>query len=196
MILTGTKILESVEHGHIDIDPFEPSHVNPASVDLRLGSQGAVYKRWAFIGSEGALPEPTFGALIDAKNPAHFDVKKFEFDDETGILLRPGVLYLLHTLERVHTKNFVPVLDGKSSIGRLGVVIHLTAGYGDPGFNGQYTLEVTVMHSVKVYAGMRFCQMRFHRMDGPVTNYQRVGHYIGEAAQGPVASKVHTQFKK
>lgn len=102
-------------------------------------------------------------------NPARVVRRKF-----VELTLEPRKLYLLHTAERVSTKAFVPVLDGKSSIGRLGICIHLTAGYGDPGFDGQYTLEVTCVIPVRIYAGMRFCQMRFHTMVGePPSAFRR-----------------------
>ena len=197
MILTGPEIISAVHRGDIEIDPFEPGNVNPASIDLRLGSKAACYKRWVFSGSDGARPSlhgPD--GIIDVKKKGHFETAKFEFDDETGLILRPGVLYLMHTVEQVHAKNLVPVLDGKSSIGRLGIVIHLTAGFGDPGFDGQYTLEVTAMHPIRIYAGMRFCQMRFHKTAGSIMSYQKTGRYVGEAAKGPVPSKVYEQFKE
>ena len=101
----------------------------------------------------------------------------------------------MHTVERIHTKKYVPVLDGKSSIGRLFMKIHETAGYGDPGFNGQYTLEVTVVHPLRVYAGMRVAQMRFHSICGEVEKPYN-GNYVGDAARGPVASRAYKQFQK
>ena len=76
------------------------------------------------------------------------------------------------------------------------IVIHLTAGYGDIGFDGQYTLEVSVLHPVRVYAGMRFCQMRFHRTVGMNVDYKERGHYVGDDAKGPIPSKVYMQFKE
>jgi dCTP deaminase len=101
----------------------------------------------------------------------------------------------MHTAERIVTDSFVPVLDGKSSLGRLFMQVHATAGYGDPGFDGQYTLEVTVTQPVVIYAGMRFCQIRFHTLVGfQRTSYQAKGHYIGPLAEGPVASMSWKQF--
>ena len=111
-------------------------------------------------------------------------------------MLMPGVGYLMHTAERVCTNKYVPVLDGKSSLGRLFVMVHVTAGYGDAGFDGQYTLEVLVHFPVIVYPGMRFCQMRFMEIKGDPVSYQRTGHYVGDKALGPVGSLVHKQLKK
>jgi len=199
MILTGLELRKHVENGDIEIDPFVPEHVNPVSIDLTLGSTVAVYE--AATSTEvsryfaSAMGRPFDGsglqpiirsahATLDSKRENR--VIKFPIP-EGGWVLEPGVCYLMHTVERVHTRKFVPILDGKSSLGRLFVQVHVTAGFGDPGFNGQYTLEVTSMFPVRVYAGMRFCQMRFHGFEGEVETYQ--GHYQAAAAEGPVASR-------
>ena len=111
-----------------------------------------------------------------------------------GVVLRPGNGYLLHTHERVHTNKYVPVLDGKSSVARLFVGIHVTAGFGDPGYNGQWTLEVTTVYPVRLYAGMRIAQMRFHTIVGETKLYQ--GNYCGEASTGAVPSRAWKMFQK
>lgn len=120
---------------------------------------------------------------------------EFTIDPELGWILWPGIGYLMHTVERVTTNKYIPVLDGKSSIGRLFVTAHVTAGYGDPGFDGQYTLEVVATHPVIVYPGMRFCQMRFHTTVGEVLSYGHSGHYTGQASMGPVPSMTWKQFQ-
>ncbi len=167
MILSGHQIKQEVDFGDINITPYDEGQINPASYDLRLGK-----------------------GLVRYKNPV-LDMRKDnqisrEEIGPNGFLLHPGELYLMHTEETIHTNSFVPVIDGKSSIGRLGICVHLTAGYGDPGFNGQYTLEVSVVKSVIVYPGVRFCQVRFHKMWGAKKLYN--GRYIGEASQGAVPS--------
>lgn len=197
-ILTGRAIDREVVIGSIEIDPFDPRLINPVSVDLRLGQNVAVYRVGDLILRDLAAHMLSVESL-DAKKENQ--VVRFDIPED-GLVLKPGVLYLMHTLERVHTKRFVPVLDGKSSIGRLGIKVHETAGYGDPGFDGQYTLEVTCVHPVRVYAGMRFCQMRFHTMVGEVSLYGHnsnytYGHnsnYTGVLAQGPVPSRSFKQF--
>lgn len=178
-ILSGAEIARQVKLGRIEIDPYTKDHLNPASIDLTLGKDVVVY---LFSGPE-----------LDVKKPA--ETERFTIDRERGYRLEPGMLYLMHTTERVKTEEFVPILDGKSSIGRLGIVVHLTAGYGDPGFDGQYTLEVTVVHPIRVYPGMRFCQMRFHNLLGERVNYQHGGNYTGSDATGPVPSKSYKQFE-
>ncbi len=212
MILSGNEIRRQVQEGRIEITPFRPDHVNdevvtpefvnPASVDLTLGDEIGVYSDWVDIpfhpGQQSTLNFVEDGRFFRALDRV-FDIKekpdlvRFKISSEKGWVLRPGIGYLAHTVERVKTDFFVPVLDGKSSIGRMFVKIHETAGYGDPHFNGQYTLEVTAMHPIRIYPGMRFCQIRFHKIAGDVTPYD--GNYTGEDARGPVASKAWRQFK-
>lgn len=180
-ILSGPEIAEQVRGGRILIDPFEPKHINPASIDLTLGRQVKYY----------ALTS-RYNDYLDPKKDN--EVIEVEFPDE-GHVIRPGQLYLMHTAERICTEWFVPVVDGKSSIGRLGVQIHITAGYGDPGFDGQYTLEVICVHPVKLYPGMRIAQMRFHTMVGKLLHYKRAGNYTEESAKGAVASMSYKQFE-
>jgi dCTP deaminase len=201
-ILSGPAIRAAIERGDIVINPFDSKYVNPASVDLTLGTKVARYANERILGK---------GVVLDSKkdNPCEF------FDIEHGgVWLYPGHLYLMHTAECVRTDKYVPVLDGKSSIGRLGVQVHMTAGYGDPGFDGQYTLEVTAVYPTRVYAGMRFCQMRFHELScgdgrlahasGPGTKagawkrgeeHLYNGNYTGEASMGPVPSRSWKQFE-
>ncbi len=191
-ILTGKYIEREVNYGGIIIEPFDRTCLNPASVDLHLGGEVAVYDigSYSHHGLVQVLLEND--GVLDAKKEN--SVQRFTIPKD-GLVLRPGTLYLMHTLERVCTKAYVPVLDGKSSIGRLGIKVHETAGYGDPGFDGQYTLEVTCVHPVRIYAGMRFCQMRFHTMLGEVELYGHRSNYTGVLAQGPVPSRSFKQFE-
>jgi dCTP deaminase len=182
-ILSGPFILDAVDRGLISIKPFDKKNINPASVDLHLGEQVVQYKKWVVDGPS---------QILDVKEEPAVDRWIMS---EGGSVLWPGQLYLMHTVESICTKHYVPVLDGKSSVGRLGIVIHLTAGYGDPGFDGQYTLEVTAVHPVRVYAGMPFCQMRFHEITGRPVDYQEKGHYIGEQ-RGPQPSRLWMSMKK
>lgn len=179
-ILSGNAIADAVGKGKIRIDPFVERHLNPASVDLTLGDVAMIYTTDIFGERK-----------LDAKVEPKTNIWRFEALD-----LEPGKLYLLHTAERIWTRSYVPVLDGKSSIGRLGVCVHLTAGYGDPGFDGQYTLEVTAVYPTRIYAGMRFCQMRFHELAGSFVDYASKGNYQGEHASGPVPSRVWKQFEE
>jgi dCTP deaminase len=195
MILSGPEILKQVELGNIRIDPFNAKRVNPASFDLTLGDQVAVYSNVVdFL--QGEIP--SFGHNLVPKRDGILDTAKnegvlrYKILPE-GWLLKPGIGYLMHTAETVWTKSYVPVLDGKSSIGRMFIKVHETAGYGDPNFDGQYTLEVTAVHPVIVYPGMRIAQIRFHAMEGELALYD--GNYKNENAKGPVPSRVWAQIK-
>jgi dCTP deaminase len=207
-VLTGPEIEYQCKRGNIVIDPFNQEQVNPASYDLRLGSKVAVYRACVVrsltkidpnqVAQEGNIVAETTGEglypwsdVMDSKQPQ--GVLEFEMNPDRGWLLKPGVGYLMHTAERVRTDKYVPVLDGKSSIGRLFIAVHVTAGYGDTGFDGQYTLEVVATHPVIVYPGMRFCQIRFHTAVGDVLPYR--GNYTGDASMGPVPSRAYNQFK-
>jgi dCTP deaminase len=186
-ILSDESILHAIRLGDIEIDPFDPANVNPVSVDLTLGDTFLVYADWVY--PPGPNDHPT-GRIQDVREKPETIQGKIASD---GLNLKPGVGYLMHTRERVFTKKYVPVLDGKSSMGRLFMQVHVTAGFGDPGFNGQYTLEVTVVHPLRVYAGMRIAQMRFHTICGAVVK-PYAGNYVGEDSRGPVASKAYKQF--
>lgn len=192
-ILTGPEIARQVDHGNIEIEPFYLEQVNPASYDLQLGRKVKQYvntPEWYDELKSSGYPREYKDHILDSKN----NEQTYEYVmSDLGEVLMPRVGYLMHTEESIKTDFFVPVLDGKSSLGRLFIQVHATAGYGDPGFNGQYTLEVTVTHPVKVYPGMRFAQIRFHTLVGEVLPY--TGNYTGEAAMGPVASKSWRQFK-
>lgn len=196
MILTGPEIRRQITQGNIEIDPFVAEHVNPASVDLTLGREILTYdlsneRKRKLVGLVlGGIPQQWGDAVLDAKiQPSTL----LDTIPEEGVVLVPGELYLMHTVERVCSKKFVPVLDGKSSLGRLGVSVHATAGFGDIGFDGQWTLEVTCVLPVRLYAGMRVAQMRFHAVQGEIEQY--AGNYSGETARGPVASRSWRQFR-
>lgn len=199
-ILTGEEIKREVAAGNISVTPYEEKNVQPASIDLRLGSGIKIYTDLVDGWWTDKTDHP--GSWLRPSNPMKYldpKVPSATHDieiPERGFIIKPGILYLMHTLERIHTEKYVSVLDGKSSIGRMGVVIHLTAGYGDPGFDGQYTLEVTCIHSVVLYPGMKIAQMRFHAMQGEVnTSYASKGHYVGDRALGAIPSMAHKQFE-
>jgi dCTP deaminase len=194
-ILTGPEIRRQIEEGRITIDPFNARNVNPASVDLTLGNQVTMYngtyrpKRWTKFVDDGSLyrVENKDSKLVWDTRCA-WPTTTMTIDRDVGWVLKPELSYLLHTAERVHTDHYVPIIDGKSSGGRAFIMVHYTAGYGDPGFNGQFTLEVTSRFPVRVYPGMKLCQVRFHTMIGDPLLYE--GTYAG-ASMGAVGSRLY-----
>jgi dCTP deaminase len=199
-ILTGPAIRRALELGDIEIDPYNPNHVNSNSVDLTLGTDIFIYNSHPEVLDFREQPDGGYDEAIYGASP-QLDFKKrpggtyFRMRPD-GALLIPGVLYLGHTAERVCTTKYVPILDGKSSVGRLGVFVHVTAGYGDTFFNGQWTFEFVVIHPIKIYPGVRIGQMRFHAACGEIEDYTKKGNYVGKMAQGPVPSMFYKQFLK
>ncbi len=214
-ILADRSIRQAVLNGEIIIHPYNPAFVNPASYDLTLGDRVAVYKHWVRTVPSSSTLSPLRspnavedGSRFSPIDLGPFDIKQkpevetFTIDPQVGWVLKPGIGYLMHTRESVFTEDYVPVLDGKSSIGRLFTQVHITAGYGDPGFRGQYTLEVVVTHPIRVYPGMKFCQIRFHTIASgtpmtakPEKTYDKVGHYREEFAEGPIPSQAYKQWE-
>ena len=149
MILSDSSILHAIEKKDIVIEPYDRSCLGTNSYDVHLSKFLACY----------------VDDVIDAKR--HNQVKHFEID-QTGIVLNPGKTYLGSTLEYTETHQCVPFLEGKSSVGRLGIDIHATAGKGDVGFCNHWTLEISVSQSVRVYAGMPIGQLIYFMVDGKV----------------------------
>lgn len=151
MILSDKRILEEIEKGTIVIEPFVRECLGTNSYDVHLGKHLATYT----------------DSELDAKK--HNEITHFEIPNE-GFLLQPGVLYLGVTEEYTETHEQVPFLEGKSSTGRLGINIHATAGKGDVGFMNCWTLEISCIHPVRVYAGMPIGQLIYFPVDGQVIN--------------------------
>ena len=149
MILSDSSILHAIEKKDIVIEPYDRSCLGTNSYDVHLSKFLACY----------------VDDVIDAKR--HNQVKHFEID-QTGIVLNPGKTYLGSTLEYTETHQCVPFLEGKSSVGRLGIDIHATAGKGDVGFCNHWTLEISVSQSVRVYAGMPIGQLIYFMVEGDV----------------------------
>jgi len=152
MIFTDSKILESIEKGEIKIEPFDKSCLGTNSYDVHLSKHLAIYK----------------DEVLDAKK--HNEIERIQIGPE-GYVIQPGTLYLGVTEEYTETHNSVPFLEGKSSIGRLGIDIHATAGKGDVGFCNTWTLEISCVQPVKIYAGMPIGQLIYFAIDGEVINY-------------------------
>ncbi|MCB0706533.1 MAG: dCTP deaminase [Saprospiraceae bacterium] len=152
MILTDKKILEGIENGEIVIEPYLRECLGTNSYDVHLSKYLAVYR------------DP----ILDAK--VHNQIDHFEIPEE-GFVLQPGVLYLGVTEEYTETHATVPFLEGKSSVGRLGIDIHATAGKGDVGFCNTWTLEISCTQPVRVYGGMPIGQLIYFQVEGEIENY-------------------------
>ncbi len=152
MILSDKEILKSIKNGDIVIEPFDRSSLGTNSYDVKLGKHLAMYK----------------DRVLDAKK--HNEITPIEIP-ENGFELQPGVLYLGVTEEYTETHAHVPFLEGKSSVGRLGIDIHATAGKGDVGFCNNWTLEISCVQPVIVYPGMPIGQLIYFVVQGEIENY-------------------------
>ncbi|MCS6928394.1 MAG: dCTP deaminase [Saprospiraceae bacterium] len=152
VVLSDKKILEAIAAGEIVIEPFRRECLGTNSYDVHLGKYLAVYR----------------DRVLDARR--HNPVELLEIPEE-GFVLQPGTLYLGVTEEYTETHGAVPFLEGKSSVGRLGIDIHATAGKGDVGFSNHWTLEISCIQPVRVYAGMPIGQLIYFRVDGDIETY-------------------------
>lgn len=166
MILTGPEITAAAVEGRVRISPFSPDQLNPNSYNVRLGRALLVY---ACDVIDAYRPNPTETITIG----------------EPGYVLQPGELYLGHTLEEVGSDLYVPLLFGRSSVGRLGLFVEITAPIGDIGFHGQWTLMLSPVRPLRVYAGMEIGQIMFFVSTGTVD--LDTGKY--QASTGPQASR-------
>ncbi len=179
MILSDKKILEEMNKGNIVITPFNRKFLGSNSYDVHLGKHLAMYE----------------DEILDAK--VHNNVRHFEIPKD-GLILVPSKLYLGVTEEYTESHAHVPFLEGKSSIGRLGIDIHATAGKGDIGFCNTWTLEISVRQPVKVYAGMPIGQLIYFVVEGDVEvlyNKKKNAKYNKRTTK-PVESMMWKNFKK
>ncbi len=191
MILSDTEILKAIATGAILIEPFRSASLGGNSYDVHLGPVLRVYAP----GPDTVWINGSHEAILDAaKENVAVDVPI----PEDGIVLHPGTLYLGSTLEYTETHRHVPYLDGKSSVGRLGIAIHATAGRGDVGFCNHWTMEIFVIQPVKIYAGMPIGQITYHTVEGAVErNYlTKAGSTYGRLDRNPLPqpSLLHTKF--
>ncbi len=179
MILSDTKIREAMRRRRIVIRPFRTSSLGTNSYDVHLGPYLAVYE----------------GGALDARRANR--VEEFRIPKD-GFVLVPGQLYLGVTEEYTETHGYVPFLEGKSSVGRLGIDIHSTAGKGDEGFCNYWTLEMSVKLPVRVYAGMPVGQLIYFEISGRVdrsysakrsAKYRRVSSH-------PTPSRMYLNFAR
>jgi dCTP deaminase len=172
VILTDQQIRAEMERGTIVVQPFDPGCLGTNSYDVHLGRYLATYD----------------DAVLDARQ--HNKITTFELSAEDGFVLQPGILYLGVTEEYTETHAHVPFLEGKSSVGRLGIDIHATAGKGDVGFCNHWTLEISVSMPVRVYPGMPIGQLIYFGIQGDVQTFynRKQSAKYNERSDRPVES--------
>lgn len=171
MILSGQEIARHIGK-QIIIEPYNREQLNPNSYNLTLHNELLVYD------------EP----VLDMRKPN----KAYTIIiPEDGLTLMPGKLYLGRTVEYTKTEGYVPMLEGRSSVGRLGMCIHATAGFGDVGFAGYWTLEIFVVQPLIIYPWVEVCQIYYHTLEGDYTPY-RSGKY--QHNTGIQASMMYKDF--
>lgn len=192
-MLTGKEIVQEIHNKRIVIDPFTESQVNPNSYNLRIGPHIKIYTptqtnsmkdiinkdRTVITNYDDWTYRSNFGVGRAYLDLHATDETTDMYMDENGLILYPNRLYLGTTIERTWTNKYIPILNGRSSVGRKGLTIHVTAGFGDIGFDGCWTLEMTVVHPLKIYPGDEICQISFFTPEGE-TSYLYNGRYQGQ----------------
>ena len=173
-VLSDGTIRRLVEEGRIVLDPWDPELVQPASVDLRLGDSFRVFHNHRVTG-------------IDLREPPTNLTEEVKIGEGEPFVIHPGEFVLGRTLERVELPDdIVARIEGKSSLGRLGLIVHATAGFVDPGFKGTLTLEITNLTRVpiKLYPGLLIAQLSFMTLDRPAQrpygSAELGSHYQGQ----------------
>ena len=186
MIYSDRTIKEAISSGKIAIEPYEPSFVQPSSVDLRVSNGFRVFVNHRYSEIDPRAPQADLTQLV-------------EVGEEEPFMLHPGEFVLGSTLERVRLGvDVVARLEGKSSLGRLGLLIHSTAGFIDPGFEGHITLELSNVATlpIAIYPGMKIGQISFYQMttaaEYPYGSPELGSKYQGQS--GPTASRSHRDF--
>ena len=173
MILSGQEIKKHMGK-EIIIEPFDEKRINPNSYNLSLAGELLVYDNHVLDMKE---PNPVSRIIIP----------------EDGLLLEPNRLYLGRTNEYTSTSRYVPMLEGRSSTGRLGLFIHVTAGFGDIGFSGYWPLEIFCVQPVRIYPNVEICQIYYHDIDGEYELYKS-GKYQNNTGIQP--SLMYKDFEK
>lgn len=154
-MLTGNMICSEVEAGRIQISDFCYDQLNPNSYNIKIGDSIVVYEDVS---------------VIDLKDPDSYkDTAKIKIPD-TGFILRPGFLYLIPTGEKIETDYYIPLITGRSSIGRLGIAVHQEAGFGDIGYSGIWTLQMKVSYPTRIYPNIPMAQVYFLTPHGPISD--------------------------
>lgn len=187
MLLSDRDILAGIGDGQIGLDPWEPAMLQPSSVDVRLDKYFRAFENHRYPVIDPSEEQPELTRMIECADGEPF-------------VLHPGEFVLGATYERVRLGDAVAArLEGKSSLGRLGLLTHSTAGFIDPGFMGHVTLELSNMATlpIKLWPGMKVGQLCFFRLTSPAEHPYGSAKYGSryQGQRGPTASRSHLNFR-
>ncbi|MGI6454891.1 MAG: dCTP deaminase [bacterium] len=173
MILSGREIQRRMGK-EIIIDPFNEKQLNPNSYNLRLHHELLVYDN----------------KILDMKKPNPYQIITIP---QEGMVMETGKLYLGRTMEYTKTEKCVPMLEGRSSVGRLGLFVHVTAGFGDIGFSGYWTLEMFCVQPIRIYPGVEICQIYYHQIEGDYDPYVSKKYQFNQGIQPSLLYKEYEE---
>ncbi len=200
-IMSDRDIKEAILNKEIIIDPIDlEEQIGPSSVDLRLGNRFRVFKHGnvEFVDTKTYKDREISTYKLNGKRVIEYE-NSILYDNLDYFVIHPGEFVLASTLEKVSLPSHITGrLEGRSSLGRLGLIVHATAGYIDPGFEGNITLEIGNVGKlpIKIYHGMRICQLVFEKMCSPAEipyNRRRESKYINE--EGATSSRISDDFR-
>jgi dCTP deaminase len=188
VLLSDKDIRAEIESGHVVIDPYDPAMIQPSSIDVRLDRYFRVFENHKYPHIDPSVEQPDLTRLVEPEG-------------EEPFILHPGEFALASTYEVVTLPdNLASRLEGKSSLGRLGLLTHSTAGFIDPGFSGHVTLELSNVATlpIKLYPGMKIGQLCMFRLSSPAEHpygsAEYGSRYYGQ--RGPTASRSYLNFHR
>lgn len=213
-MLSRQGIIKGVKRGDIFIENFDEDKCNPNSYNLTLSDKLKIYsnmsdgyKMYLSYDDHYTTASGMVYSSYNTPNSVHhnhckycLDVRKdnpvieINIDKDNGIVIYPGILYLGSTNEFTKTKHLVPKIAGRSSLGRLGLEIYSTADFGDNGFEGKWTLQLSALHPLRIYPNMEICQIYYEPLDDydrDVTEPSNFYHGKYQNQNGPTASKIY-----
>lgn len=185
-ILTGDAIVSAYHNGDIVISNFDESRVNPNSYNLRLSNE---FKRYMISYKDDEYIDISKGC----KTQDIMKVINGELVRPDNLYLKPGEFVLGTTIESIFTDKYIPIITGRSSVGRYSISVHQEAGFGDVGFSGRWTLQISTQLPVMLKAGMDVCQVYFITPHGPINGRLYNGKY--QHADGPIESRLYEDYR-
>ncbi|RBQ21915.1 dCTP deaminase [Spongiactinospora rosea] len=188
MLLSDRDILAEIEVGRVGLDPFEPAMIQPSSIDVRLDRYFRVFENHRYPHIDPAVEQPDLTRMVEP-------------DGDEPFILHPGEFVLASTYEVIRLPDDIASrLEGKSSLGRLGLVTHSTAGFIDPGFEGHVTLELSNLATlpIKLWPGMKIGQLCMFRLSSPAEHPYGSAKYGSryQGQRGPTPSRSYLNFHR